>query len=232
MRWWQSEPNSENINMDFQEFLRKQEAVYNGFRDISKVESEGTKPNIPVSQGGYLIVFRHALEISQKIGRFSKRIFEEVPAIVYDSATVHTTISELGIRELFIPEKNTLEKLCSLVREIVIADKPVVSYSEWLFNQNTVIVAGVPNQGFFDVAQKVYSLGERNNIKLRLPWGAQITANRFTETRTPEELKDFFKLMKESPVLGKSVLETIDVAYFYFNPNGFKITTYERFSLS
>lgn len=217
--------------MEFQEFLRKQEEVYNKFRDISKLQNEGIKPNIPKSQGGYLIVFRHPLEIAQKVEGFSRRISQAVPAIIYDSANVHTTISDFGIKEDFVPEKDTLEKLCNSVRGAVITNKPLISYSEYLFNQNTVLVAGISNQAFLEVAQNIYSSAEGKGIQLRLPWGAHITANRFVEQKSPEKLKDFFKLMKEAPVLGNSVPENIDVAYFDFSPNGFKITTYERFSL-
>ena len=41
----------------------------------------------------------------------------------------------------------------------------------------------------------------------------------------------FFKLMKEAPILGESTPENIDVGYFDFGRNGFKIETYERFKL-
>ena len=216
--------------MEFQEFLRKQEEVYNRFRDTSKLQTEGTKPNIPQSQGGYLIVFRHHSDIANGVEGFSRRISQAVPAIVYDSATIHTTISDLGIKENFAPETDTLERLCNSVRGALIVSKPLISYSEWLYNQNTVIVAGIPNQAFLEVAQNVYSAAEGNGVQLRLPWGAHITANRFAEQKSPEELKDFFKLMKEAPVLGNSIPENIDVAYFDFSPKGFKTTTYERFS--
>ncbi|MDD5192190.1 MAG: hypothetical protein PHH54_00155 [Candidatus Nanoarchaeia archaeon] len=217
--------------MEFQEFLRKQEEVYDKFRDTSKLQNEGTKPDIPKSQGGYLIVLRHPLEIAQKIEEFSRRISQAVPAIVYDSATVHTTISDLGIKGNFAPEKDTLERLCNSVRGALIVNKPTISYLEWLYNQNTVIVAGMPNQVFLEVAQNVYSSAEGNGVQLRLPWGAHITSNRFAEQKSPEELTDFFKLMNEAPVLGNSVPKNIDVAYFDFSPKGFKTTTYERFSL-
>ena len=218
--------------MDFTEFIAKQEEVYNKFRDISKLEIEGTKPSIPDSQGGYLIIFRHPLKVTEKVEGFSKRISQIVPAIVYDSATIHTTISDFGIKEGFAPEKDILEKLCNSARRVFFKDTPAISYSEWLYNQNTVIVAGMPDETFLEIAQGIYSSGEKNGIKLRMPWGAHITVNRFTEQKSPEELKDFFKLMKEAPVLGKSVPENIDVAYFDFSPKGFKTTTYERFKLS
>ncbi|MEK6925730.1 MAG: hypothetical protein AABW50_00465 [Nanoarchaeota archaeon] len=217
--------------MEFKEFLGKQEEVYSRFRDTSKVKAEGTKPNIPESQGGYLIVLRHPLEIAQEIGEFSKRISQAVPLIVYDSSTIHTTISDFGIKENFIPKKDTLERLCDSVRVVLILNKPIIFYSEWLYNQNTIIVAGTPDKAFLEAAQNIYSSGEKNFVKLRLPWGAHITTDRFTEQKNPEELKDFFKLMKEAPTLEESVPENIDVGYFDFSPKGFDLTVYERFKL-
>ena len=217
--------------MEFQEFLRKQEEVYSRFRDTSKIMAEGTKPSLPAKpQGGYLIVFRHSIEISQEVERFSRRISQAAPAIVYDAATVHTTISDFGIKESFIPEADTLAKLCNSVRNVVM-NRPTISYGEWLFNQNTVLVAGMPNQAFLEVVQNVHSSAERNGVQLRMPWGAHITANRFTQTKNPTELSDFFKLMKEAPKLGESEPEFIDVGYFEFNMERFLFNIYERFSL-
>lgn len=217
--------------MDFQEFLIEQEKVYSRFRDTSKLVTEGTRPNIPDSQGGYLIVFRHPRDIAERIGEFSKRISQTVPAIVYDSETVHTSISDYGLREGFVPEKEVLSSLCDSVKETVTLGRPKINYFSWLYNQNTVIVAGTPDKRFFQMAKGVYSAAEKRGLKLRLPWGSHITANRFTGQRSPKELEDFFRLMDEAPVIGESVSELIDVAYFNFSPQGFKVTVHERFSL-
>ena len=217
--------------MGFNEFLDKQDEVYSRFRDTSKIHNEGTKPAVPERQGGYLIVFRHSQEIAQKISDFSKRISQAIPSLFYDFATIHTTISDLIMGENFTPEKDTLEKLCASVVVAKIVNKPQILYSEWLYNQNTVLAAGIPDQPFFDIIQDVYSLGKQKGLSVRLPWGAHITVSRFLEERKPEELDDFVKLMKEAPILGESTPENIDVGYFDFGRNGFKIETYERFKL-
>ncbi len=219
--------------MDFKEFLTKQEEVYNRFRDTCKMEAEGTKPNIPQkSQGGYLIAFRHSTEITQKVEDFSRRLAQTVPLIIYNTKTIHTTISDYGIKEDFVPDKDVLDKLCFFAGRYRVVDQPKISYKEWLYNQNTIIVAGMPNSIFLETAQKIYSLGEKKGVQLRMPWGAHITAGRFTEQTSPKELSDFFKLMKEAPVLGESRPAKIDVAYFNFSPEGFKVTVCERFSLN
>ena len=216
--------------MEFRDFLVGQGEVYAKFRDTSKLEAEGTKPNISNFQG-YMISFRHRSEIAQRAEDFSKRLSQTVPLMVYDSDTIHTTISDFGIKEDFTQNKDILERLCSCVRDVIVQNKPEISYREWLYNQNTVLVAGIPNQAFFNVAQNICSLGEKNRVQLRLPWGAHITAGRFTEQKSPRELSDFLKLMKEAPVLGTSMPEKIDVAYFDFNRDGFKIICYERFKI-
>ncbi len=156
--------------MEFKEFLDKQEEVYSRFRNTSKVRLEGIKPAIPDRQGGYLIVFRHSPEIAQKISDFSRRISQVIPSLFYDSATIHTTISDLIAGENFIPEKDTLEKLCTSVKEIKTTNKPQISYSEWLYNQNTVIAGGNPDQVFFKIIQDIYSLGKQKELNVRLPW--------------------------------------------------------------
>lgn len=218
--------------MEFKEFLDKQEEVYSRFRDTSKVQTDGTKPSIPERQRGYVIIFRHPPEIAQKMSDFSRRISQVVPSLFYDFDTIHTTISDLIVGENFTPEKDTLEKLCDSVRGTRIANKPQILYSEWLYNQNTVLVSGIPNQFFFEIVQGVYSLGKQKGLGVRLPWGAHITVSRFLEEEKPEKLTDFFKLMKEAPELKASVPENIEVGYFDFGRAGFKITTHERFKLS
>jgi hypothetical protein len=230
--------------MEFQEFLTEQEKVYTKFRDASKtVETEGTKPNLPQNpQGGYLIAFRHPLEIAERIEAFSMRLAQTVPLMVYDAKTIHTTLSDYGIREDFSPDKTILDKLCGAVRRHMTVEPPKISYAEWLYNQNTMIIAGVPNSEFLQIANQViagespYATFKADNrllseagIKLRMPWGAHITAGRFTEQRTPKELSDFFKLIKEAPEIGEGIPPNIDVSYFNFSKEGFKLTTYDRF---
>jgi 2'-5' RNA ligase len=218
--------------MTFQEFLTKQGEVYDRFRNTSRVKTLGLEPTIPQSpQGGYLIILRHPKEIAERVADFSRRIADSVPAVVYDAETVHTTISDYGIQEGFKPDEGILRKLCQVVARRKIRETPVISYTEWLYNQNTAIVAGNPNETFLHLAEEIRSEADKEGINLRPPWGAHITTNRFKEKRTPQELGDFFRLMQEAPILGTSRPEFIDVAYFDFSPDHFNVQVHERFPL-
>ena len=54
----------------------------------------------------------------------------------------------------------------------------------------------------------------------------------FYKKRTPEELKDFFTLMKEAPVIGESKPYHLDVGYFEVDKNHkFTFHTCEGFDL-
>ena len=214
--------------MDIEDFLTKQEEVYARFRNTSKVQSEGTKPNLPNQQGGYLIIFKHAEEISEKIGDFSRKISQSIPLMAYDSKTIHTTISDYNISEIFNPDKNILDNICDSVNSIAVG-KLKIGYNEWLYNQDTVLVAGYPNEIFLDISKSIYWSAIQKGINLRMPWGAHITAGRFTKQKSPNDLSDFFKLMKETPKIGISNPKIIDVGYFSFGKKGFTINTYEKF---
>jgi len=213
---------------DFNAWKTKQQEIYNRF---SKGNGgiEKTVPNIPESQGGYLILLRHPEEVSEKAASFSDRISNCIPALNYDRDTIHTTISDYCLSEDFEPDQSILRKLCDAV--LPIGDSSIIDYTSWLYNPNTVIVAGNPNRQFLEIAEEIRTNAQMNGIELRLPWGAHITTNRFTEERTRKELSDFVKLMQEAPVLGVSKPQSIEVGHFTLDKQGFRITTYERFTL-
>jgi len=214
---------------NFEAWKTKQREIYDRFAR-STDEVEGIIPNIPESQGGYLIILRHSEEISEKAASFSDRISNCVPALTYDRDTIHTTISDYGLSEDFEPDQSILRKLCDAV--LSMEESPIIDYTSWLYNPNTVIVAGNPNRQFLEIAEEIKTNAQGKGIELRLPWGAHITANRFTKKKTRNELSDFFKLMQEAPILGKSKPEHLDVGHFKLNKQGFGITTYERFTIS
>jgi hypothetical protein len=217
--------------MEFQEFAENQEKIYDRLKNTSDIVKFGTKPNVPVLEGGYLIAFKHDSDLCQKLEVFSRRISQIVPAIVYDSSMVHTTISDYGIKEGFNLDKKVLDNLCSCVNGAINMERPKLCYLDWLFNQNSVIVAGLPCKEFFEISKYICSLGNSKGIKLRMPWGTHITVSRFLEEKTPEELSDFFKLIKEAPLIGVSNPRQIEVGYFNYGLNGFYLNTYEKFNL-
>ena len=215
---------------DFEQWHKAMQGIYGRFkRDGDKIEE--TIPNIPESQGGYIIVLRHPEDISERVSSFSKRISSCVPALTYDRDTIHTTLSDHIPEGVFEPDQSILRNLCDAVSNIE-RTPPSIDYTSWLYNPNTVLVAGNPDKKFLEMIEKIKAEMQEKETELRLPWGAHITTNRFTERKTNRELFDFFKLMQEAPVLGKSKPKYIDVGHFSFSEQGFRITTYERFNLN
>src|SRR3989344_4942410 len=128
----------------------------------------------------------------------------------------------------FKVDKEILEKLGRAANSIKNQPSPVIEYSSadypnWLYNQNSVIIPGIPDGQFLGLTKMVVDGAKQEGMELRLPWGAHITTNRFTQKTSPNELKDFFKLMNKAPRLGTSFPIFIDVGYFNFSPAGFII---------
>lgn len=215
---------------DFEEWRENMNGIYDKFnRNGSPMN--GTTPNIPKSQGGYICVLRHPKEISEKVANFSERISNCIPSLMYDADTIHTTIFDYSLSEEFESDETILKDLCGAASNIGRNDVSI-NYSEWLYNPNTVLVVGDSNKQFLEIAEKMKTHTQKKGIEPRLAWGAHITTNRFTEEKTRNELSDFFKLMKEAPILGKSNPRYMDIGHFIFDRQGFNITSYERFSLN
>lgn len=214
----------------FEQWSARMQEIYDGFsKGDERVES--TISTIPESQGGYLIILRHSQEISEKIARFSERVSLSVPSIKYDAETIHTTISDYSLTSELEPDEEVLRNLSeSVISSSRISSR--INYLDWRYNTNTVLVEGRPEKQFLDLSKEIRESAQKKGIDLRLPWGAHITTNRFTENLAKAELSDFFRLMQEAPEIGLSVPRYLDVGYFQLNKQGLNITFYERFNLS
>ena len=195
--------------MNIQEFLAKQEQVYDKFRSSSEqIQREGVKPHGLNGKGGYLIAFRHPDEIAEAAGTFS---------------------TNLG--ERFSPDLGVLNRLVSAVRETGRLAAPTIEYNEWLFNQSTLIAAGTPNEAFLEISQRIVDSAKKESLELRLPWGAHITIARFTRPQTYDELAGFRSFLENAALLGTSRPACIDVGHMTFKEDTFEFTSYERFEL-
>ena len=225
--------------IDFNEFLDAQGKIYQKFRDNSEIVLEqGVKPDPFMNKAGYLILLKHGDDITEPVSRFSERIGREVPALLYRSDTLHTTFSNYAVTDLvqgqeFNVDKGLENKLLSAVGRVVNQrdSQLEITYPDWLYNQTTVIVQGEATQGFLTLAERIQSEGLNEGVVLSLPWGAHITSARFLQSRRPEEIADFFKLMQEAPALGVSRPQHLEIGYFTLSPQNFNYQTIERFTL-
>ncbi len=174
---------------------------------------------------------RHPTRITDALGEFSYKITRAVPALVYDGSNAHTTIVAYGIRDNFVPDSGVLESISAGMHNVkprLAASR--IKYQEWLFNQDSVIVGGIPDEMFWDIGRNTVDSLKKEGINARSPWGAHITASRFTEARYPDELAGFLDIMENAPFLGYSVPFNLDVGILQ-SPEKFHLETYERFTL-
>jgi hypothetical protein len=182
----------------YQEFLETQKQRYDSWFSGNALREGGSKPSKIVLNpiGEYIIALKHPSHINEKIARFVERINEEIPSVKYSEHDLHTSITTYGqtpVKSIsdFQPDKKLLEKLVASTSGVKDLSGPSIIYEGWGFNADTVIVKGVPSYHFLDISQKVVEKGKKQGLELRMPWGSHITATRFSEELSPEELKGF-----------------------------------------
>lgn len=220
--------------MELVKFLKKQNSIYDDFRRNS-VREKGTKPSSALNgQAGYIVALRHPNQITLPISNFTHELQKSTPGLVYDPNNVHTTILTYAVQEKenFELESSLIEKISKGVgKSLEIPWKSRIDFSEWLYNQDTVIIAGQPNKDFIDYSERIVEEINGKGLDVKMPWGAHITAFRFSQRQNPKELRDFFNIMEKCPNLGISVPQSVDIGYFTLIPEGFMLRTLERFSL-
>ena len=218
--------------MFFSEFIAKQEKIYEEFRDTSKIEANGLIPQISTNRGGYIIALRHSENIVAGIEEFTEKIGRVTSSIKYDKNNIHTTLSTYQVRDEFCPINENLESLTNIFRDNFSLFKGMeIEYNEWLINQDSGIVAGIPNRVFFENVRRISEHSQVKGIQLKFPWGAHITVSRFLKKISHEQTLQLIKIFKNSKPLGLSTPNYIDVGYFILTPGSFKINIYERFKV-
>ncbi|MBI2580055.1 MAG: hypothetical protein HYW27_04085 [Candidatus Aenigmarchaeota archaeon] len=222
----------------YAEFMAKQNRIYDKFRDTSGITAEGTNPSKEVleGRGGYIIAFRHPPKITDPLAVFSERISRTIGALVYGTENAHTTIATYGIKPDFSRDDTILDEMAAAASlthldiedpESGCKESPEIDYGEWLYNQDSVIVAGMPNERFVHAINSTVEYP----LEFRPSWGAHMTGARFRERALPEQLVEFFNLMKEAPRLGRSRPTSIDAGHFLLTQEEFRFVTYDRFYL-
>ena len=199
----------------------------------SNIHTEGTLPSAYMETGNperveYGALLRHPDYIAIPTEEFSMRISDIAPSLACPREDVHTGLVQYrGDEDKDIVLKKLKEATYKALGSL---KSPRMTYERWYYNQDTVIVAGEINEAFVDIMNGIMSNYEGDG--LRIKWGAQITANRFTEKRSPEELQEFFKLMKRAPELGLSRPTILDVISQTISRYGSTIEIYARFRIS
>lgn len=216
------------MRKSFEEFVREQDKIYDKFRRLSHVaKRQGTMPDSHMNSEGYAITLVHPNDINEMVFSHSRRIAEYAPAVVQPAKTLHTT---LWVNNSLPYDQKISDRLCDAVMKVDSSVPIGIWYTSWLFNQTTVIVAGQPNEPFVHIANQIQKQVSED-IKAEFPWGGHITTARFLERKGPEELEDFFGMMRYAPLIGLSRPTHIKVGYQRLTPSAFTYDAIEKFPL-
>lgn len=229
------------MTLNFQEYEDLQESIVTKFNDeAQESRSQGLLPDTSVKNkvGGRLVAFKHPDYISKAVEDFSRRIQTSLRgnSIIYHHEDVHTTSVIRDITNNFtVPSHTYGDNYLNLMTEATHKVKnkihvPVFDYQGFLHNRECVIAKGSSSSEFLEISNLILSeCGEDDSI--RGPYMSHISSSRFTEEMSSEEIQDFLELMKESPMLGKSIPVSLDVGYYTTGPEGFSFYTRESFKL-
>lgn len=225
-----------------QDFSARQEQIYGVFRErAALVREEGTKPSeIIGGNGSYSIVMRWPEEIMESYEGFALRLEKTAHLYTYDRSLAHTTLFRSVETEDFLPDTAVLNEITRHTHSLLQKGVPSfngqeVDFFGWLYNQDTVIVAGSHIKGlgkFVSATKYLMDACQRlEGVEWQAGWGAYMTAARFNRTQDPGELKEFFRSMDGAPSLGYGVPVKLDVCYGYLMPGELQMQIHESFTL-
>lgn len=213
-------------------FLEKQNRIYSEFRNISNIKVEGLKPKIEDNKGGYIIALRHSNNIIIKIDKITSKVNEKVMCIKYDKSNIHTTLATYNECIGFIHDEKLLNLMARIAEKNIALIKGLkINYYECLMNQDTVIVAGIPNEKFIEYIDIINKEAIKYNIEFKIPWGAHITISRFLRKTSYEKALELLDVVKENNGIGTSIPISVDIGYFKLSKESFKINVYKRINL-
>lgn len=177
--------------MNHAEFLAKQQEIYaKSFRQKEHVVMEKgleSDPAITNRDGGFFIACRHGCDFASKIEKLSHSIGclpHLRPILTYYRETAHTTLATYMVSPDFRvdPDQEAHRQiiddlwwavcyvLCDPETCLIPTPLPIeIDYSEYLFNQTTVIAKGLPNENFVKLAEEIARMAKFRKIDLKKP---------------------------------------------------------------
>lgn len=145
----------------------------------------------------YNIILLYDSKITEQIGYFSNELNRIIPSTIYDNDKCHTTVGVFRGHEINskIPEDHDeiLNRLIEIAEKIK-EDKEIknitnikIYLGKALVNKNTVILSGFPDRNFWR-SQQILDQENDHYLRLRLAWGAHITAGRFNTNESDLEV--------------------------------------------
>lgn len=217
---------------NFREFLLQQNEIYKDIGSKSRnVLEKGLKPdkNTVQSKSGYIVAFLHDNEISEELAKLSRKISLVVPSISFKKEEIHTTISTNITKYEHIPDKEIIEILIEAVKSAVSSfqGRVEIQFTKFLMNQNSIILAGDPNESFFNLSRKVVEGINKRGLCFRMPKMAHITVSRFLGKTDKRNIKNLIDILKKREVIERSMLNKIGVGFYSFDKGDYNLVIKE-----
>lgn len=240
------------VSSEYAPFREKQSSIYDRFAATQKTLGKDAILSGNVTpQSAFLVAFRHPNSIAEPTESFSAAVHgalatpgSEVSSLVYDKASLHTTLSDFGLGEGLIdpdnPEDRKILDALALAVQRGLGDvglrtilQRAVSFEKPLVNANSAIIAGDANDAVLDIIGAVRGASQ-NTLRgdgLKGSWGAHMTAARFHGTSTLPQAGMVAELAQSTKAIGKSAPTSVDVGWLEVNPKGFTYNVHESFPL-
>jgi hypothetical protein len=224
--------------MTFESFIVNSKAIFERFSNEQVWLQGGFIPNrqLQKPEAGYCIVIRYDEKTTNMISHFMRRIHAILPPVVeYNERSFHTTIGVFAKGELkrFAPDFAVLKSLGKSV-EIGLRNgpgNPEVTFEKWLFNNETILVSGYPNQDLWCLSQNIGNACQENQVPLERGRIIHVTTARFIRGVPRQIFEQFLLLMETAPVIEPTKPSAIDVATWRCDGLAFEIITHERYPL-
>lgn len=216
--------------MTKEEFINKQKRIYKEIQTDANHLSKLT-PIAFHNQGGYIVALRHSDDVVEAIEKFNDRIEKMIPIMKYDRTNLHTTMATFQVQDHFEPDENMLDRMLDVLKGRSLTCEPMeIGYREYLLDRSAIILAGEFCEGFYVNSTNLISALQDDGFQFKYPWGTHITACRFKEKGSLEQIREIQAVIAESQINLTSVPKQIDVGYYRNDGERFELCVYESLS--
>lgn len=224
--------------MTFESFIANSKAIFERFPNEQVWLQCGFIPNpqLHMPEAGYCVAIRYDENTTNLISHFMNKVYAILPPVVaYDQRSFHTTIGvfEKGGLKGFVPDIAVLKSLSRSV-EAGLRDcppDPRVTFGKWLFNHETLLISGYPDQDLWRLSQNIANACRENQVPLEPGRILHITTARFIHGVPRQVFERFVLLMEAAPVIEPVKPSAVDIAAWRCDGLTFEIVTHERYPL-
>ena len=222
--------------MTFEGYLANSKAEFERFPNEQVWLQGGFIPNrqLQKPEAGYCVVMRYDEKTANAVAHFMRKVQAILPPVVeYNERSLHTTIGVFDKGELkgFVPDLAALKALGKAVETGLKNSRrnPMVRFEKWLFNNETILISGYPNQDLWHLSQNIGNACQENQVPLERGRMIHITTARFIRGVPRQVFEQFLHLMETAPVIEPTKPRAIEIATWRCDGLTFEIVTHERY---